>query len=163
MKELMEVKTLSLVDIRQREGQVDGDGILDSPPLYQIVVAAAFQAGNRSVVRDFIETMPPPEGTPLLFSGTQVLQCRFGDTKGFGHGALDGRDDNACDILDDLIKSGCASPHRHMWDWPFWNKSFDAGKALGDVLDQYGLECDNSQLVSPAVATGNCKMLEHIL
>ncbi|KAH7304178.1 hypothetical protein B0I35DRAFT_445638 [Stachybotrys elegans] len=158
---IMASKALSLDDLRRMDQQAD-KGILGDPRLYQILVAAAFQAGNRLLVRQMIHAAPPPPGVSILFAGVRAVKSTFGGISGYGHAALSGQDDNGCDLFVDLINAGWAVPHPDMAVWPIYSQSIQAGKALMNTLVQHNVAIDERPAIC-AISSQNLDMLDFAL
>jgi hypothetical protein len=109
-----------------------------------------------------ISGVEPPEGAPILFSGIANHLGTFAGRKGFGHGGLDGQDDNGCDLVADLITARWAVPHEQMKSWTIYAHSQASAKALIDVLVQHGFKFDDLQ-ISACIGAENMGMLEFAL
>ncbi|KAK2036049.1 hypothetical protein LZ31DRAFT_561396 [Colletotrichum somersetense] len=148
--------------------------LLALPLVYQIVLAAAFQQGNRALVREMIvpDVALPTPGHHLLFGcdkgrghDTDPGQERdFGGAKGYGHGAMRGQIDNGCDLWVDIICAGWAAPRAYMQCWAATttSTSTEHGKRLIKVLQENNVKVDFSAVLF-ALSYHQFHMLDHLL
>lgn len=141
MFELLRIRDATLDDLRRSDEGTPESGVsrLLTPPISQIIIAAAFQAGNRDLVQSMIANTPPPKGIQLLYSGACSRFAEFSGVRGHGHGALRGQRDNACGLFAQLIQAKWSVPDEDMQPWIPASGSLEEGKALLSSLAQHGV------------------------
>ena len=167
--QLIQCRTASLETMRAIDSRLSKSTLRD-PHAHQVIVAAALQLGNDSLLIHLVSSSPPGPKHELLFgvkderaswSKPDCKPTESGDSH--AHMVFENSSGNIANVWDAMIRTGWAVPQPYMRSWAATNPVAESGIRLVNTLAKVGRFQFGLLEVYSAAIYGQADVFDHLL